>query len=213
MAVKTIEDLDKRLKKAVSGNKPAAPQTRGLNQAPTAPSMRGLNSPGMDSPPAPGTDVTKTPLDSNVSNIAAEMMSQENPMMRRAKTSGLQTANSRGMLNSSMAVEAAQGAVIDRITPLISQESGQRHGLNMSDVQYNQGLEAQRREQEFARGEREGAEKFQTTEREAIQAYETSEREAQFQNIMTQLGAEQAFARAESAAEREHAANMLAGPG
>ena len=45
------------------------------------------------------------------------------PLMTQAKAQGLQTANQRGLLNSSIAAGAAQGAMIERATPLATQDA------------------------------------------------------------------------------------------
>jgi hypothetical protein len=46
------------------------------------------------------------------------ILAKNSPLMQRAATTGLQQANARGLLNSSMAVGAAQDAMIDRATPI-----------------------------------------------------------------------------------------------
>lgn len=48
----------------------------------------------------------------------ASITSQNSPLMQLAATRARQTANSRGLLNSSMAVGAAQNAVLDAATPI-----------------------------------------------------------------------------------------------
>lgn len=50
----------------------------------------------------------------DVNRLIGRTIDQGGPLMKRAETSGLQSANRRGLLNSSMAVGAAQGAVVDR---------------------------------------------------------------------------------------------------
>ena len=47
-------------------------------------------------------------------------------MMRQARTSGMQQANRRGVMNSSMGIGAAQGAAIAAASPIASQESQER---------------------------------------------------------------------------------------
>jgi hypothetical protein len=44
--------------------------------------------------------------------------------IKRAKTEGLQQANARGLLNTTMAAGAAHGAAIDRAMPIASQDAG-----------------------------------------------------------------------------------------
>lgn len=52
-----------------------------------------------------------------------QMLQSDSPLMERAATQGQQVANSRGLLNSSMAAGAAQGAMIDRAQPFALQDS------------------------------------------------------------------------------------------
>jgi len=52
-----------------------------------------------------------------------QMLESDSALMQRAQTQGLQQANQRGLLNSSMAVGAAQGAMIDRAQPFALQDS------------------------------------------------------------------------------------------
>lgn len=70
--------------------------------------------------------------------------SQDSPLMRRAKAEGIQFANRRGLLNSSLAGQASQNAVLNYAVPLAAQASDQafRYGL-------------QGREQDFQAGESE----------------------------------------------------------
>ena len=66
-------------------------------------------------------------VDANESMTSAgrldQMLQSGSPLMERAKTQGKQSANSRGLLNSSMAAGAAQGAMIDRAQPFALQDS------------------------------------------------------------------------------------------
>lgn len=65
----------------------------------------------------------------------ARILDPDSAIMQRAATSGLQIANSRGLLNSSMAVDAAQGAMIDRALPIASQDSTQGTQTYMQDLE------------------------------------------------------------------------------
>lgn len=51
-----------------------------------------------------------------------KIISKGGPLMKQAETRGYQAANSRGLLNSSMGVKAAQNAVYDVAVPLASQQ-------------------------------------------------------------------------------------------
>ncbi len=55
-----------------------------------------------------------------------QITAQDSPLMQRAATSGLQLANSRGLLNSSMGVGAAQDAVLAAATPIAVNDAGVR---------------------------------------------------------------------------------------
>lgn len=69
--------------------------------------------------PATATAATRA-LDQNelVSNNVNNLIKQDSPLMQQATTKAAEASNSRGLLNSSMAVGAAQGAVMDRAVPI-----------------------------------------------------------------------------------------------
>lgn len=102
--------------------------------------------------PAPSTS---TPAQNATSTSTAQhldgILKNNSPLMQRAATQGQQFANQRGLLNSSMAGQAAQGAMIDRATPIAQQDAQfgqnlainqQQYGFNsaLSDQQYRQNL-------------------------------------------------------------------------
>lgn len=73
----------------------------------------------------PGYEAQQVQLD-NKDTVAGQLdtiTSKSSPLMKRAASQGLQQANQRGLLNSSMAVDAAQGAVLDRALPIASQDA------------------------------------------------------------------------------------------
>lgn len=146
----------------------------------------------------------------DVSKIAAEMMNNDSPLMRRAETQGMQYANKRGMLNSSMAAGASTTAALDQIVPMASQESSQRHARRLSYQEFEQAkdLSDQAFEHEMGLSKEQYRQNLELQERD--QTFTSSEREATFRNTMEQLGVEQAFAASQSEAERAHAAEMLA---
>lgn len=64
-----------------------------------------------------------------------KLLDENNDYIKRAKTEGIQHANSRGLLNTSMAAGASHGAAIDRAAPIASQDAGtynQRALANMA---------------------------------------------------------------------------------
>lgn len=94
----------------------------------------------------------------------ANITSQQSPLMRNAAMQGTRRANSRGMLNSSMAAESAQNAVIEAATPLALSDAqayreaagqnlqylNQRDIENMQDRTARAGIGAQIRSQELS---------------------------------------------------------------
>lgn len=54
----------------------------------------------------------------------AGLLDKGSPLMQRAETKAMQKANQRGLMNSSMAVGAAQNAVIDAALPIATTDAG-----------------------------------------------------------------------------------------
>lgn len=61
--------------------------------------------------------------ESTVEGRLGGLLSQNNPYIDRARTEAAQLANRRGMLNTSMAAGAAEGAAIDRALPIAQQDA------------------------------------------------------------------------------------------
>lgn len=72
--------------------------------------------------------------DESVSGRVTGLLSQHSPLMKQARTQGLQTANRRGLLNSSMAVQAGQDSAYRVAVPIASQEAAQATSRNMQDM-------------------------------------------------------------------------------
>lgn len=70
------------------------------------------------------------PEDASVQKQVADIVGQDSSLMRQAKTSGLQTANARGLLNSTAAIQASQNAVLGAATPIASQTASQINQQN-----------------------------------------------------------------------------------
>lgn len=90
-----------------------------------------------------------------VDRIAARMAGQDNALMRRAAATGLQTANRRGLGNSSIAVGASQSAVLDQVIPMASQVAQQnfQHNAARDQFGYQRSLNRQTNRME-AQGDR-----------------------------------------------------------
>ena len=53
----------------------------------------------------------------------AQILGSDSPLMQRARTQGLQFANRRGLLNSSIGAQAAQTAMLDQALPIAQQDA------------------------------------------------------------------------------------------
>ena len=67
-----------------------------------------------------------------------KMLKSDSPLMKRAETQGKQYANNRGLLNSSMAAGASQGAMIDAASPIAQQDSNNLMQSAMADQKLGQ---------------------------------------------------------------------------
>ena len=88
----------------------------------------------------------------NVSNIVAEMLGKDSRLTQQAETQGLQTANRRGLLNSSMAAQASEAALLDRVVPMASQESDQRFTSRSATQKFGFDTELNDQQGEIQRG-------------------------------------------------------------
>lgn len=61
----------------------------------------------------------------NVNWQIAQTLASDSPVMRQAATYGRQQAQSRGLLNTSMGVQAAQGEMVRAALPIAQQQAGQ----------------------------------------------------------------------------------------
>ena len=91
--------------------------------------------------------------DAGVANKIAKLTLDNSDYMKSARTSGMQTANRRGLGNSSMAAKASQGAAIDRAAPIASQEAQQIHQRNLAE--HEGGIKTDQLGMQLAAAERE----------------------------------------------------------
>lgn len=73
--------------------------------------------------------------DDTISSRLPGLLSAQNPLMTQARTSAMQFANKRGLLNSSMAAQAGEEAALKTVIPVASQESQQTYGKNIQEMQ------------------------------------------------------------------------------
>ncbi|MDE4189678.1 hypothetical protein [Phaeobacter gallaeciensis] len=123
----------------------------------------------------------------NVSEIAGDMMGKDNPLMARARAQGAQSANRRGMLNSSAAAGEAANAVLDRVVPMASQEAQQRHAGQMSDREAGHRLRENEQQYGFASAlsSQEAAQRADLSEQEFQQASSLSDQQFEQQFKMS----------------------------
>lgn len=67
----------------------------------------------------------------SVSRRLSGLLQKDSPLMKQAETRGLQAANRRGLMNSSMGVQAAEAARLDAALPIASQEAQQAQQSNL----------------------------------------------------------------------------------
>lgn len=73
--------------------------------------------------------------DQTVEGRVEGILSSNSPLMKAAETYGLQTANKRGLLDSSIAVGAAQGEMIKAATPIATADAGALQQQQTAKVQ------------------------------------------------------------------------------
>jgi hypothetical protein len=76
------------------------------------------------------------PEDDSVATRLNALTTSNSPYITAARTSGMATANRRGLLNSSMAAGASEGAAIAAAAPIASQDAQQ---LSQKNLAYQQG--------------------------------------------------------------------------
>jgi len=179
--------------------------------------------PAAAAPPPSGTglgvqptanDPMYTGREDDVSVLVNDMAKQDSLLMQQAATSGLQTANDRGMANSSMSAGASQAATLDYITPIASQNATQSFNKNMSGLQTQQDLvlaefdrdtqQKLQRTQLRADSRQAGLDRnFQTETMQAEQAFSAGQTAAQQAFEAEQLAAQQSFQSGEAQSDRD----------
>jgi hypothetical protein len=97
--------------------------------------------------------------DDSVQARVAAITGEDSPLMKQARTAGLQLANARGVLNSSIAAGASEAEAIRAATPIASQEAAQaaqsnsqRYDLSnqMARMRAQAGFESQARGENYS---------------------------------------------------------------
>ncbi|HEY5806404.1 MAG TPA: hypothetical protein VIT67_00460, partial [Povalibacter sp.] len=139
----------------------------GLDQNPYVDPVTGLPTTGTTAP----WIGSQEQVDDSVANQVAALSSQDSKLNQMAKTEGLKAANSRGLLNSSMAVGAAQDAVLQNVIPIASQDASQAFQKNMAATGFEYDMTAQESQQQFQAGEAVAQRGWQTAENLSQQSF------------------------------------------
>jgi len=128
-------------------------------------------------PPAPwlGSQGTEDP---SMANAVTKLAAKDSAINRMAATEGLKAANRRGLLNSSMAVTAAQDSVLKNIMPIAQQDAQAAAARNAAARAFEYGMTAQDDTQGFMTGERVGTQQHETAEAKALREWQTAEAQA-----------------------------------
>jgi hypothetical protein len=73
--------------------------------------------------PQASSQAMPMPKEASIRHQLDQILDPNSKLMQRAATQGVQHANQRGLLNSSMAADASMGAMIDRAAPIAGQEA------------------------------------------------------------------------------------------
>ena len=125
--------------------------------------------------PAPGLAAAQfEPADASVATQLGKVLASDSPLLTQARTRAAQVANRRGLLNSSLAVQAGEAAAFDVALPIASQEAAQVQQRNLQGRQIasTEGLAGR---ELGSRAELQAAELGSRTE---LQAAELASREA-----------------------------------
>ncbi len=126
--------------------------------------------------------------DDDVAAQVAEITSKGTPVMRQARSAGMRQANTRGVLNSTMAIQAAEDSAYRVAVPIASQNAAQRATRNQ--IRLDAGYQGERQERDIAAQlERMRTQAgFDTTARSENFGYQSRLNEAGYAAEMERLG-------------------------
>ena len=143
------------------------------------------------------------------------ILSRDNPLMQKARARAQMAANRRGLLNSTMAAQAGESAVIDAAMPLAQQDAntnfqagqfnaGARNDFSRDDNRFGRdvamarfgalvGAEEKAADRQFQSSENLLERQFRTGEREGQQAWQAGENAADRSFRASERAADQGF--------------------
>lgn len=129
--------LDDEAKKAAAvAAAAAAPAPAGAEYKPITQPPEGLLQTAVGTPTQPLAPIDPATYENDdVVNQMNNITSQDSDYMKLARTSGLQTANKRGLLNSSIAAGASQASALAAAAPLAQQNSQNMASRNLARIQ------------------------------------------------------------------------------
>lgn len=111
--------------------------------------------------------------DDSVARRTAEIMGKNSPLMDIARTRGLQTGNSRGLLNSSFAAGAATDEMIKAATPIATADAGIAAQKNLSKIGFANQASLNQQQQAFSAKESGLQRQFQGGQADRDRAFAT----------------------------------------
>jgi len=91
--------------------------------------------PAVVNPSTVAQSALTTPTVSTVQDQLTGILNKGGPLMQQAETYGAQQAQQRGLLNSSMGIQAAQAAVYGAATPIAQADASATNNVNLQNAQ------------------------------------------------------------------------------
>lgn len=128
-------------------NSPLPIQNPGQAGLPTG---QQVTTPGVPQTPAwQGAGNYFDPNKATVHGQLGGLLDPGNPLMQQAQTRALKAANSRGLSNSTMAVQAGESAMLDAALPIAAQDAQTYQAMNMLDADYDFKMDFLNKQQQF----------------------------------------------------------------
>jgi hypothetical protein len=161
---------------------PSQPQVQpaistGIAPVPTAPPASTATS-GVTPYTPPPQDLPAVKDDGVATRVAA-LTSEDSPLMQQARTAGLQQANARGVLNSSIGIGAAQDSAIRAALPIAQQEA--QEAANSNSQRYDLAAQMDRLRAQAGFNSQAAAENYSYTSALNTQGYQYQAQQAQNQ--------------------------------
>ena len=114
----------------------------------------GFKNPDQNAPTMAGPTTRNVTANETVSGQMDKILASNSPLLQRAKTRAAQAANSRGLLNSSMGVQAGEEAVLTTAMPIAQQDAAtfNNQGVTNQNAANQFGLSNQNYQQQVGKG-------------------------------------------------------------